>query len=111
MDPDFWPDIATTQLLCHCNSNLLCYLLFEPHLTTSFQGNKFRLKRTLMRMAPQVSLVSYDELVLPFTLLTFTKLDIENGPELRGKTERSVLHPLCSLHTSVSVQKGEPYRF
>lgn len=57
-----------------------------------------------MRMAPQVSLVS-DDGILPLSFLTFTKTDTENRPELSGKSERSVLHLLCSLHTSVSVQK------
>lgn len=58
-----------------------------------------------MRTAPQVNLVSEDGIALPLSLLTFTKPDTENGPELRGKSERSVLYLLCSLHISSFVQK------
>lgn len=58
-----------------------------------------------MRMAPQVSLVSDDGIDLHLSLFAFPKPDTENGPELQGKSERSELNLLCSLHTSVFVQK------
>lgn len=51
-------------------------------------------------MAPQVSLVSDDGIALPLSLLTFTKPDTENGPELRRKSERSVVCAAPSLFTA-----------
>jgi len=73
MDLYFWPDFSTIQFLCHYNSNPLCYLLFEAHPATNFLGNKFRSTCTLIRMQPQVSLVSDDGIALLLSLLTFTK--------------------------------------
>lgn len=53
-----------------------------------------------------------DGIALPLKMLTFTKPVTETDPELRGKNAKSVLHVLCSQHTSAFVQEArEPYYF